>query len=69
MKNKKEIIENLIRDGHIGLDEALVLLETEKETICIKNNRLYPMLPSLDDLIKSYYGDRFMGNCKIKHNS
>ena len=55
MKIKKEIIENLIRLGHIGLEEALVLLETEKEVVYIPSKQplpyTHPITPYYDKIM------------------
>lgn len=42
-EKKLEILNRLTKEGHITLDEALVLLETEKEYIYIPtNNNINP---------------------------
>jgi hypothetical protein len=39
MENKKlKILNRLTKDGHITLEEALILLETEKEYVYIPSN-------------------------------
>jgi len=59
MKTKKEIIENLIREGHIGLDEALILLE--KETVYVPyQQQNYPAYPYPAYPIEPYYGDKYI---------
>lgn len=36
MTDKMHLIERLIKDGSIGLEEALILMETEKEQVFIQ---------------------------------
>lgn len=55
MKTKKEIIENLIRREIIGLDEAIILLETEKEVVYIPSKQplpyTHPITPYYDKIL------------------
>ncbi len=73
MKTKKELIENLIREGHIGLDEALILLETEKEYISVPYQfqplpyvpfEIHPLtIPVYPEPMRPFYGDRYKITC------
>jgi hypothetical protein len=64
MKTKKEIIENLIREVHIGLDEALILLETEKETVYVPYQQPnYPVYPYPAYPLEPYYHNGFFVTC------
>lgn len=41
-EKKLEILNRLAKDGYITLDEALILLETEKEYVHIPTNNINP---------------------------
>jgi len=60
METKNEILERLIREGHLKLDEALVLLD--KDIPHLAN----PLLPWLypSQPLEPYYGDGFKIVCK-----
>lgn len=60
METKNEILERLIREGHLKLDEALVLLE--KESVPQLTNPLLPWLYPPHPL-EPYYGDGFKVTC------
>jgi len=45
-EKKLEILNRLTKEGHITLDEALILLETKKEYIYIPSNNNYQSIPS-----------------------
>jgi len=55
-KNKKlEILNRLTKDGAITLDEALILLETEKEYVYIpSNNNINPWIQPNGPTIQPY---------------
>lgn len=62
METKNEIIERLIREGHLKLNEALVLLEREPMPQIFRE---YPYLPGNypPQPLEPYYGDGFKVIC------
>jgi len=63
MRTKKEIVTELVEKGHVTFDEALTLLETEKETVYIPNiPPIYPYYPPPYP-IEPYYGDGYKITC------
>lgn len=47
-KTKKELIENLIKEGVIGLEDALLLLEADKEVVYVNTPYLMPYISPLE---------------------
>lgn len=62
METKKEIIENLIRAGHVSLDQVLVLLSSDKPPV-VKFTPIYPPAWPCEP-IRPYYGDEHHVICK-----
>lgn len=56
-----QILENLIKEGHIGLDEALILLETEKETVYVPY--VYPNVLTPWDYAPTYINEPYKITC------
>ncbi len=56
-EKKLEILSRLTKDGEITLEEALILLETEKEYVYIPNNNnpwIQPNSPTIQPYINPY---------------